>query len=84
MQSIKFTQVPSVLRNAQLGQEAWISPNSTPVQEGDLVAFRVFETEGKRSYVESIQGVIKPATVGDILPGVLGHRKATLEFGGIA
>ncbi|MGB3513633.1 MAG: hypothetical protein WBA93_31395, partial [Microcoleaceae cyanobacterium] len=81
-----FDKIPSIFKNVDFSSEVSVEINDinkVKVKEGDFVIIEVLETENKRAYIESINGDISVAIEGDILPVVLGYRKATLEFAGV-
>ncbi|HTI14957.1 MAG TPA: hypothetical protein VL461_10355 [Dictyobacter sp.] len=78
---IQFTKIPSVMRQLHLPSTAEISEQITPA-EGAVIAVQALSDTGKNSLLEYTSGRIGFLVEGDILPVVLGKRRALREYSG--
>src|SRR3989338_966791 len=82
MKKIKLDKIPSVFRNVNLPNEVWID-NQIPAEEGALIVVQAEENSGKKDVFEFVGGRLGIVLKGDIFAGVLGYRKAPVEFAGV-
>src|SRR5216683_215859 len=78
---IQLTKLSSVVRSLHLPPVVEVSEHIT-VDEGAVLAVQVMEDEGKNSTFEFTSGRIGRVVKGDIIPGVLGKRRALREYSG--
>lgn len=81
MKILKLDKIPSVFKNVNLPYEVNIG-NEIPAKEGTMVVVCAEENSGKKDVLEFVGGRLGIALKGDIFPGVLGYRKALVEFAG--
>lgn len=81
MKKIKLDKIPSVFKNVNLSKEVLID-NHIPAEEGAMVIVQAEENSGKKDVLEFIGGRLGIVLKGDIFAGVLGCRKALVEFAG--
>lgn len=81
MKKIKLDKIPYLFKNVSLSEEVFISNNIIPI-EGSMVVVQGLENQGKKDDFDFINGRQGKAVKGDIFPGVLGLRKAVVEFAG--
>ena len=83
MKKIKLTKIPSVLKNLNLkiGDECSFIPEIQP-KEGSVIFVEVLEHKGKFNSFENSNGRLGFLYKGDVIPAVLGQRKALKEFSG--
>ena len=82
MKKIKLDKIPSVFKNVNLPQVVKIG-NKIPAAEGTMVVVCAEENSGKKDVFEFIGGRLGIVLKGDIFAGVLGYRKALVEFAGV-
>lgn len=81
MKKIKLDKIPSIFKNVNLSQEVLID-NHIPAKEGTMVVVVAEENSGKKDVLEFIGGRLGTILKGDVFAGVLGYRKALVEFAG--
>lgn len=81
MKKVKFTKLPSIVKNLNLSYEEELSKVITP-EEGGVIAVEALNHEGKFNVFEHISGRLGKLFQKDIIPGVLGQRKALKEYSG--
>lgn len=81
MKKIKLDKIPYLFKNVSLPHEVFISNNITSV-EGSMVVVQALENEGKKDDFDFANGRLGKVVKGDIFPGILGSRKAVVEFAG--
>jgi len=82
MKKYKLDKIPSVFRNVNFGDEVWVSPKISP-DEGAMLLVEAGENDGKNDVFDFIGGRLGKLVKGDVVPGVLGFRKAPVEFAGV-
>lgn len=82
MKKIKLDKIPSVFKNVNLAEEVFID-NKITAEEGAFVVAEACENLGKMDSFEFVGGRLGRLIKGDIFAGVLGYRKAPVEFSGI-
>ena len=82
MKKIKLDKIPSVFKNVNLPEEVWIDSH-VPAEEGVMVVVQAEENSGKKDVMEFAGGRLGATVKGDIFAGVLGYRKALVEFAGV-
>lgn len=82
MKKIKLDKIPSVFKNVNLAEEVFID-NKITAEEGTFVVAEACENLGKMDSFEFMGGRLGRLIKGDIFAGVLGYRKAPVEFSGI-
>lgn len=81
MKKIKLDKIPSVFKNVNLAKEVLIDSHIT-AKEGVVVVVQAEENSGKKDVLEFVGGRLGIVLKGDIFAGVLGYRKAPVEFAG--
>jgi hypothetical protein len=81
MKKIKLDKIPYLFKNANLPCEVSIS-NRIASSEGSMIVVQALENEGKKDDFDFANGRLGKVVKGDIFPGVLGSRKAVVEFAG--
>ncbi|MDD5416293.1 MAG: hypothetical protein PHE48_04845 [Candidatus Daviesbacteria bacterium] len=82
MKKIKLDKIPSIFKNVDLSDEVWID-NHVTAEEGMMVVIQAEENSGKKDVMEFVGGRLGVTLKGDIFAGVLGYRKALVEFAGV-
>lgn len=82
MKKIKLDKIPSIFKNVDLSDEVWID-NHVTAEEGMMVVVQAEENSGKKDVMEFVGGRLGVTLKGDIFAGVLGYRKALVEFAGV-
>lgn len=80
-QTVKYHKIPSVYKNIPLDSEVTIVP-TVPAIEGACLVVKSLENEGKKDDLDFASGRLGKIVTGDVIPAVLGYRKATVEFAG--
>ena len=78
---IKFDKIPSLLKNVPLSNESQLQDSIKPV-EGLVIAVQALNSEAKNNVLETTQGRLGKLVTGDIVPAVLGKRRALREYSG--
>src|SRR3989344_8355339 len=78
---IKFKKIPSILKKVTLPQEVEIGNSITP-QEGLVIVVEALIDEGKNNILEVTTGRLGKLVKGDVVPAVLGKRRALKEYAG--
>jgi len=81
MKKIKLDKIPYLFKNVDLSQEVYIS-NNILAKEGTMIVVQAQENQGKKDDFDFISGRLGKVVKDDIFPGVLGWRKAVVEFAG--
>lgn len=81
MKKIKLDKIPYLFKNVKLPYEVHISNKIAPV-EGSMIVVQALENEGKKDDFDFTNGRLGKVVKGDIFPGILGSRKALVEFAG--
>lgn len=82
MKKIKLDKIPSVFKNVNLSFEVNVG-HRIPAREGAMLVVQAEENSGKKDILEFVGGRLGTVIKGDIFAGVLGYRKAPVEFSGI-
>src|SRR3989338_5251578 len=82
MKKVKLDKIPSVFKNANLSYEVNIG-HRILAEEGIIVVVQAEENSGKKDVLEFVGGRLGLVLKGDIFAGVLGYRKAVVEFAGV-
>lgn len=82
MKKIKLDKIPSVFKNVNLPKEV-TTDNKIEPKEGAMVVAQAGENSGKQDAFEFVGGRLGKLIEGDIFAGVLGFRKAPVEFAGV-
>lgn len=82
MKKTKVEKIPSIFKNVDLPQEVLVT-DKIKAKEGAFVVVEALEDIDKKNSVEFKDGRLGKVRKGDIFPGVLGYRKAPVEFAGI-
>ncbi len=77
----QLTKIPSVVRKLNLSNTVEISDHINP-NEGEVIVVKVLAEGGKNNLLEFTTGRIGFLVEGDILPAVLGKRRALREYSG--
>lgn len=81
MKKIKIDKIPYLFKNIDLPYKVDISNKIAPI-EGSIIVVLALENEGKKDDFDFVNGRLGKVVKGDIFPGVLGSRKAVVEFAG--
>ncbi len=81
MKKIKFTKLPSIVKNLNLSYEEELGKVIIP-EEGGVIAIEALSHEGKNNAFEHISGRLGKLLQKDIIPAVFGQRKALREYSG--
>jgi hypothetical protein len=81
MKNIVVDKVASVAQHNELAPELRLSPD-IPCEEGILIAVRVLNNKSRYNQLELTSGRMATVTMGDIVVGALGHRKALRGYSG--
>lgn len=82
MKKIKIDKIPSIFRRVNLPNEVYLD-RKIPAEEGVFIIVKAMENIDKNNVLEFIGGRLGKLIEGDIIPAVLGYRKAPVEFAGI-
>ncbi|OGE26413.1 hypothetical protein A3C26_01640 [Candidatus Daviesbacteria bacterium RIFCSPHIGHO2_02_FULL_39_12] len=82
MKKIKLDKISSVFKNVNLPTEVLID-NKIVSEEGTIIVVQAGDNLGKMDAFEFVDGRLGKLIKGDVIPGVLGYRKAPVEFAGI-
>ena len=78
---VVFDKIASATKNANVARSALLSP-VIPAKEGQVIAVRVRGHKSVYNTVEDVHGRMIPLNDGDIVAGVLGHRRALRGYAG--
>lgn len=78
---VQLTKIPSVVRHLQLSSTIELSDTIT-AEEGAVIVVEALLDQGKNNLFEFTTGRIGQLVEGDIIPGVLGKRRALREYSG--
>ncbi|MEK7523290.1 MAG: hypothetical protein AAB569_06900 [Patescibacteria group bacterium] len=81
MKKIKLDKIPYLFKNVNIPYEVFISNKIAPI-EGSIIVVQALENEGKKDDFDFANGRLGKVVKGDIFPGILGSRKAVVEFAG--
>jgi len=81
MKKIKLDKISYLFKNVNIPYEVFISNKIAPI-EGSIIVVQTLENEGKKDDFDFTNGRLGKVVKGDIFPGVLGWRKAVVEFAG--
>lgn len=81
MRALQLDKIASTTRNCQLRHDVRVV-DDYPCREGDVVAVRVLTTKTSYNMLELPSGRMSPVRAGDVVAGVLGHRKALFGYAG--
>ncbi|MGH7245584.1 MAG: molybdopterin-guanine dinucleotide biosynthesis protein MobB, partial [Candidatus Levyibacteriota bacterium] len=82
MKKYNVTKIPYVLKNVSLPKELSVS-STIPSEEGTVILVKAKSHLGKKNDLDFTSSRLGWLWEGDIIPGVLGYRKAATEFAGI-
>ena len=83
MKNIKLNKIPSIFKNTKLSHSVNITTNNLLAQEGAFVVVEILESEGFKQEIDYANGRLGLVVKGDVIPAVLGYRKAPVEFAGV-
>lgn len=78
---MKLNKIPSIVRNIPLSGQLEVG-NSIVPQEGLVILVEALGDEGKNSVLEFATGRLGKLVKGDVVPAVLGKRRALKEYAG--
>lgn len=78
---MKLNKIPSILRNLDLSSHLGLNENIF-CKEGAVILVQVLNDQNSVPIIEFSSGRTGVLVTGDIIPGVLGKRRATREFSG--
>lgn len=78
---IKFDKIPSLLKNVPIANESELHESIKP-DEGLVIAVQALSSEAKNNILETTNGRLGKLVTGDIVPAVLGKRRALKEYAG--
>ena len=78
---IKFDKIPSLLKNVPFSDESILQESIIP-DEGLVIAVQALNSEAKNNVLETTHGRLGKLVTGDIVPAVLGKRRALKEYSG--
>lgn len=78
---MKLNKIPSIIKNVPLSGQIEVGGSIVP-QEGLVILVEALDHEGKNNVLEFSTGRLGKLVKGDIVPAVLGNRKALKEFAG--
>jgi len=81
MKNVVVDKVASVAQHNDLASELRLSAD-IPCEEGVLIAVRVLNNKSRYNQLELTSGRMATVTMGDIVVGALGHRKALRGYSG--
>jgi len=81
MRNVVVDKISSVAQHNDLASELRLSPE-IPCEEGVLIAVRVLNNKSRYNQLELTSGRMATVTMGDIVVGALGHRKALRGYSG--
>ncbi len=81
MKTVFVDKVASVAQHNDLTSEIRLS-SDIPCEEGILIAVRVLNNKSRYNQLELTSGRMATVTMGDIVVGALGHRKALRGYSG--
>jgi hypothetical protein len=81
MKNVVVDKIASVAQHNELSQELRLSKD-IPCEEGVLIAVRVLNNKSRYNQLELTSGRMATVTMGDIVVGALGHRKALRGYSG--
>ncbi len=82
MDKIYLDKIPSVFKNVNLCSPVDITNKNLEAEEGTFLVVEVQNSQGKRAKIELIDGRLGTLHEGEVIPVVLGYRKALVEFAG--
>lgn len=81
MRTLYLDKIASVTRNCRLGRDCKVS-DEFPCREGDVVAARILNRKTTYNQLELVTGRFSVLKPGDVIAGVLGHRRALNGYAG--
>lgn len=78
---IQLTKIPSAVKRLHLSSEVEISTMISP-EEGAVIAVEALNHQGTNNVLDFSTGRLGRLLEGDIIPGVLGKRRALREYSG--
>ncbi|MBI3343009.1 hypothetical protein HY032_02545 [Candidatus Gottesmanbacteria bacterium] len=78
---IKFDKIPSLLKNVPLSSDTQMQASIEP-NEGLVIAVQALNSDSKNNILETTNGRLGKLVTGDIVPAVLGKRRALREYAG--
>ncbi|MEK7544472.1 MAG: hypothetical protein AAB557_06465 [Patescibacteria group bacterium] len=78
---MKFNKIPSIVKNVPLSDEVQVGSLIVP-QEGLIILVEALDDAGKNNVLEFATGRLGKLVKGDVVPAVLGKRRALKEFAG--
>ncbi len=78
---MKLKKIPSIVRNVPLSGNIEIGSSIVP-EEGLIILVEALDDEGKNNILEFATGRLGKLVKGDVVPAVLGKRRALKEFAG--
>jgi len=81
MRNVVVDKISSVAQHNDLAAELRLSAD-IPCEEGVLIAVRVLNNKSRYNQLELTSGRMATVTMGDIVVGALGHRKALRGYSG--
>jgi hypothetical protein len=81
MKNMVVDKIASVAQHNELASELRLS-SEIPCEEGVLIAVRVLNNKSRYNQLELTSGRMATVTMGDIVVGALGHRKALRGYSG--
>lgn len=78
---MKLTKIPSIVKNVPLSDNIELG-NSIKPQEGLVILVEALEDEEKNNVLEFATGRLGKLVKGDVVPAVLGKRRALKEYAG--
>ncbi|MEM7067008.1 MAG: hypothetical protein AAF572_28070 [Cyanobacteria bacterium P01_B01_bin.77] len=78
---MRLTKIPSIFRRLTLDYEIEVS-STIDCREGSVIAVQSLSEQNVRNHLEFFGGRLGTLVTGDIIPGVLGKRRASRELSG--
>ncbi|MDP1722045.1 MAG: hypothetical protein Q8L37_02440 [Candidatus Gottesmanbacteria bacterium] len=78
---MKLKKIPSIVKNVPLSDEVQVGRSIVP-EEGLIILVEALDDEGKNNVLEFTTGRLGKLIKGDVVPAVLGKRRALKEFAG--
>lgn len=78
---MRLTKIPSIFRRLTLDYNVEVSP-TIDCKEGNVIVAQSLSEQNVRNHLEFLGGRLGTLAKGDIIPGVLGKRRASRELSG--